>query len=275
MIRDEKPVADVFYTTRGRNRFSFEGIVVRGGLARCDESRATRNQVICFGHGSRIEITLLNEQRVATHSVRTSPSFRHRLLFAIGLGVACAVYVVLLGRANPDFTSDFDQVWAGARALLHNKDPYAVVGPGREFGWRWPLYYPFPALLVVAPVGLMPVLAARATFSGISAALLCWAITRDNWSRLPIFLSVSFVVTMDLGQWSALYAAAFFLPALGFAASAKPNFGLALAATSPRQPTLIWILIGSVFLIALSQVLQPGWHESWLTNLRAAPHFKS
>ena len=78
------------------------------------------------------------------------PSLASRAAFAVSLALAVAVYVVALGKANPDFTSDFDQVWAGARALWEGKDPYAVVGPGREFGWNWPLYYPLPALVALA-----------------------------------------------------------------------------------------------------------------------------
>lgn len=199
---------------------------------------------------------------------------RLRIAFVVIFGCACAAYVTFYGFANPDFTSDFDQVWAGARALWQHKDPYTVVGPGREFGWRWPLYYPLPALVAVAPLGLLPVLAARVIFASASAALLAWAITRDGWSRLPVFLSVSFFVTLELGQWSALYAAAFLIPALGVTAIAKPNFGFVLAVASPQRNTLTWLVGGTIALLSISQVLQPGWHASWLANLRAADHFK-
>lgn len=185
-----------------------------------------------------------------------------------------AAYVVVHGLANPDFVSDFDQIWAGARALWEGKDPYLVVGPGREFGWRWPLYYPLPALVAVAPLGLLPVIAARAIFAGVSSGLLAWAITRDGWSRLPIFLSVSFMVTMELGQWSALYAASFFIPALGFFATAKPNFGVALGAAAYRVQSFFWLFVGAAVLLAISLVVQPGWFWSWLDNVRSAPHFK-
>ena len=222
----------------------------------------------------RTVMTSPREKQSPTQPVASPPVFKHRLIVAAMLGIATAVYVLLLGRANPDFTSDFDQVWAGARALWQNRDPYVVVGPGREFGWRWPLYYPLPALVAVGPLGLLPVLAARTVFAGASAALLAWAITRDGWSRLPIFLSVSFMVTMELGQWSALYAAAFFIPAIGVVGFAKPNFGLALAAAAHRKLTLTWLAAGTLALLVISQMLQPGWHESWLTNLRAADHFK-
>jgi hypothetical protein len=185
-----------------------------------------------------------------------------------------ATYVAFHSRANPDFVSDFDQIWAGARAMWQSKDPYEVVGPGREFGWRWPLYYPLPALIAVSPLGLLPVIAARAIFAAASAAFLAWAVTRDGWSRLPIFLSVSFMVTVELGQWSALYAAAFFLPALGAVGIAKPNFGVALVAASRSSRTALWMILGTLVLLIAGQILQPGWHEPWLANLRAADHFK-
>jgi hypothetical protein len=128
--------------------------------------------------------------------------------------------------------------------------------------------------VVVAPLGLLPVIAARAIFASVTSALLAWAITRDGWGKLLVFLSVSFFVTIELGQWSAFYAAAFYLPGLGFAAIAKPNFGLALAAASSRKQSLSWLVAGTLALLGISQFLQPGWHESWLANLRTADHFK-
>jgi hypothetical protein len=185
------------------------------------------------------------------------------------------VYVVAVGRANPDFTSDFDQVWAGARALWHGDDPYASVGPGREFGWNWPLYYPLPALLAITPLALLPILAARAIFAGLSAGLLAWGVTRDGWQRLPIFISVSFLVTIELGQWSALYAAAFFVPPLAAIGIAKPNLGAALVASDRSGRTTLWLLAGAALLTLTSFALQPGWHEPWLQNVREAPHFRA
>lgn len=203
------------------------------------------------------------------------PSRRARLLFALFCGVASACYAYAVGWANPDFVSDFDQIWAGGRALLDGKDPYAVVGPGRAFGWKWPLYYPLPALVIGAPLGLLPVLAARAAFAGAGAALLAWAATRDTWGRLPIFLSVPFMVTVELGQWSSILAAAFFLPWLAAIGVAKPNFGLALGGAAEHGTTWIALVAGAAVLLGVSWYLQPGWHDTWLSNLRDAPHFTS
>jgi hypothetical protein len=196
------------------------------------------------------------------------------LLFASIVALSCVTYVVGVGRANSDFVSDFDQVWAGARALWEGKDPYQVVGPTGAFVWKWPLYYPLPALLIVAPLGLLPVLAARAIFSALSGFLLAWGITRDGWQRLPIFLSVSFLVSVELSQWSILYTAAFFIPALSVTGLAKPNLGAALGASARTNATLIYLAGGSIALFVLSELVQPGWHEPWLRNLREAPHFR-
>ena len=198
-----------------------------------------------------------------------------RGLFAIVIAMLVAAYVVALGRANPAFVSDFDQVWAGARALWQGKDPYLVVGPDREFPWKWPLYYPLPALVAVAPLGLLPVIAARAIFSSVTAGALAWALTRDGWSRLPIFISMAFLVTVELGQWSALYTAAFYLPALGVFGIAKPNFGFALVAGASRRNTLIAIVLGALVLALASHIMQPAWYGAWIQNVREAPHFKA
>lgn len=215
----------------------------------------------------------------AQDDVRTEPTTplpptrRRRLLFALGLGVLSAAYACAVGWGNPEFVSDFDQIWAGARALLQGKDPYAVVGPGREFAWKWPLYYPLPALLVSTPLALLPVVVARAAFAGTGAALLAWGVTRDGWARLPIFLSVPFLVTVELGQWSALLAAAFFLPGLAAIGVAKPNFAIALGAAAERRATWIALAAGALTLLAVSWLVQPGWHRAWLAAVREAPHF--
>lgn len=201
------------------------------------------------------------------------PSTRARVLFSTILGIAVATYVIMLGRANPEFVSDFDQVWAGARALWEGTDPYSVVGPGGTFVWKWPLYYPLPALLLTAPLGLVSVLTARAAFAAVSAALLAWAVTKDGWFRLPIFISVSFLVTMELGQWSALYTAAYFLPILAAIGVAKPNFGGVVTVAARANATIIAVITGGLLLLVISQLVQPGWHERWLENLRSAPHF--
>src|SRR5688572_7748682 len=135
-----------------------------------------------------------------------------RLVAALGIGLASALYVYAYARANPDFVSDFDQVWAGAAALWEGRNPYEVVGPRGAFLWKWPLYYPMPALVMAAPLGLLPVVGARMVFAGVSSALLAYAITREGFTRWPLFISLAFVVNVELVQWSSLMAAAALMP---------------------------------------------------------------
>jgi hypothetical protein len=71
-----------------------------------------------------------------------------------------------------------------------------------------------------------------------------------------------------------LLAAAFFRPGLGVFAIAKPNIGLAIVAGSRDLRPVSWMIAGSLLLLIISQVLQPGWQEPWLANHRAADHFK-
>jgi hypothetical protein len=205
----------------------------------------------------------------------SSPSTRARLAFALLVGLACGIYVVAFGLTNPDFPSDFDQVWGGASALLHGQNPYAVVGPGKQYPWSWPLYYPLPAIVLVAPLGLLPVLAARVIFAGLSGALVAYGISRDGFARWPLFISISFVTAVELCQWSNLQLAAMLLPALGWVAVAKPNIGVSMVAQSRTDRSLVITIVGTLALMLVSFAAMPDWPRQWIENVRGAPHFKS
>jgi len=195
-----------------------------------------------------------------------------RWAFSLFVGAAAALYVLFYARTNPGFVSDFDQVWAGAAALWRRENPYLVVGPGKPFHWHWPLYYPMPALVLTAPLGLLPVVTARMVFAGISAALLAFAITRDGFARWPVFISIPFMVNVELVQWSNLLAAAVLLPALGGIAAAKPNIGLGIVASADRLRAIWSIVIGGALLVGLSFAIFPTWLGYWIENARSAPH---
>lgn len=204
-----------------------------------------------------------------------SPRLSARIALAVALGACSALYVVAFAWANPDFVSDFDQVWGAARALLAGDNPYDAVGPGRQYPWRWPLYYPLPAVILTTPLAVVPVVAARAVFAGVSAALLAWAMTRDGFARWPLFLSISFVTAIELTQWSPLLTAAMLMPSLGWLAVTKPNLGAVMAAHAESNRTLFILGGGSLMLLAVSFAIQPGWVADWLEKVRSAPHFKA
>ena len=207
--------------------------------------------------------------------VDSAPSVGRRLAFSLCMTLATAAYVYLYGTHNPQFTSDFDQIWAAAGALWRRENPYDIIGYAKPFYWWWPFYYPLPAAVLVAPVGLMPVLAARCVFSAASVGVLAWLITRDGWARLPMFLSISFFTSIELGQWSPLLTAALLAPSLSWLGVAKPNWGIAIvaSASSPR----IWkpLLIGGVVLALVSFALQPAWVVDWLARVQTATHFRA
>lgn len=198
-----------------------------------------------------------------------------RILPAALVGVLCALMVRNHAVTAPEFVSDFDQVWAAARALVDGTSPYDAVGPDAPFRWKWPLYYPLPAVLLAAPLATLSVATARIIFAAVSAFCFTLAISRDGWSRWPILLSVTFYVSIDLVQWSPLMASAFFLPAAAALVSCKPNFGLAVAAGAEDSRTWWWMFWGAAVLIALSFLVRPAWLAEWISNVRSAPHFVS
>lgn len=211
--------------------------------------------------------------RINPRLVPPSPSRFIRAAIALGVALASVAYVVAYARVNPDFVSDFDQLWAAGRALWRGADPYHVVGPRGSFLWKWPLYYPAPAILVVAPLGLVSVVAARAIFTAISTGLFAYAITRHGYDRLLLLLSISFVTAVELVQWSPLLTAAMLLPSAAWLAVAKPNLGAAMAAYASSRRVFVTMIAGGVLLVAASILMLPTWPREWWDNVRSAPHF--
>ncbi|HEU4564001.1 MAG TPA: hypothetical protein VFS05_05115, partial [Gemmatimonadaceae bacterium] len=200
------------------------------------------------------------------------PGRRARSAMALAIG-ALAAGLSLALAAKQGYRSDFDQLWGAARALLAGADPYAVVGPGRAVDWPFPLYYPLPAVLLAAPLALLPLSIARALFVGGSSALLAYLVTRDGYGRLPIFLSGPFFMAVTAAQWSPLLTAAYLLPALAWVTVAKPNIGAALAVASPTSRFAVAGALGGAALVGASFLVHPAWVTEWLRAFRGAPHF--
>ena len=190
------------------------------------------------------------------------------------LAVVCGGLAFAAFRHTPDHVSDFDQLWFGARALWQGRDPYSVVGPGRELDFPWPLYYPVPALLVVMPLIALPLFVARATFVAVSAGLLAYGITRDGWRPLLLFASAAYIVALTQVQFAPLFVAALFLPLVGVLLVAKPNLGLCIIGSSLSRSLILASILGGVVLVAASYVVMPTWFDSWRTALAEAPYYK-
>lgn len=194
-----------------------------------------------------------------------------RLQVALAFAVLTGAYAAARAVHEPAWPTDFDQLWHAAAALLRGEDPYGVVGPGQRFRWDWPLFYPLPAVLLAAPFSLLPVAAARVAFSALAAGALGWALgprVRTHW---PLLLSASYLIATSRTQWAPLLLAAAWMPALGFALTAKPNMGLAVLASLPRR-RLGSALGGIAVVAAASVVVLPDWFARWRDAVQAAPH---
>jgi hypothetical protein len=206
---------------------------------------------------------------------RPSPSdVRTRVLAALVFGALTAAYVTARGLHEPLWPTDFDQLWHAARSLLQGGDPYETVGPGRPFPWLWPLYYPFPAVIIAVPFATLPVLWARVAFSTLSGAVLGWALgprVRTHW---PILLSAAYIISTSRAQWAPLLLAAAWVPALSFVVAAKPNVGLA-ALAGQRWNGIVAAAISCVLIFVASFIVAPGWVSSWREAISSAPHIQA
>ncbi len=191
-----------------------------------------------------------------------------RLLLAFGLGLL--VFGLSFYWQSTGNLGDLDQVLVGARAMAQGRDPYAVVGPGREFQWLWRLYYPGTAMAMVLPLTLLPAVLARALFVGVSAGLLAYAITDRGWYLLPLLMSAPFVGSLQAVQWTPLLTAAWGLPALAWVWVAKPNFAVPFLLARPSRRAILALLLGGGLIFGISLLLDPGWPARWLPIARHA-----
>jgi hypothetical protein len=204
----------------------------------------------------------------APNDLAARPDVRARALIAVALG-AFAVGISWFATHRPGFgVPDFHWWWVGARAVLDGTNPYVAVP--QEIGSEFKLFYPYPALVFTVPLALVRPDVALSTFSGLSTALLAWAVTRESYDRLPLFLSASFAHAAIMGQWSMLLTAAMILPWLAFIGAAKPNVGVAIAGAKLSWRALIAMVVFTLLTIPIS----PAWPAAWLESSRSSPfHF--
>jgi hypothetical protein len=208
---------------------------------------------------------------------RAAPQPSQRLLVAVAIGVVTAGYWFYASWANPTGVSDFDQLWGGARALLAGENPYAVVranapGPAGRFGYN--LYYPLPALVVVLPLGLLPIVTARAIFCGVSFATLAYALTKRNWYPLAGLASGAGLMSLSLAQWSPLTAATVLVPALSAVSATKPNAHVAVFASYQRRRSFLVSALTGMICFVIAFAIRPGWVGEWLGAINRDPNLR-
>ena len=139
--------------------------------------------------------------------------------------------------------------------------------PRAAFRQPWPLwdrlFYPLPALLIVAPFTVLPLRLAHAAFIGAAAGGLSWRLSRWAWWPLLVFSTPSFFMAAVIGQWSPWLTLGAIMPTAGFLLAAKPTLGLACFAYRPSWRAVI----GVALISAISLALMPHWPVEWLDNL--------
>ena len=209
--------------------------------------------------------------RVLDDAGTADTAYRTRWQVAIAGGLVAGVIALLRWRYAGWMTSDLDHLWHAARAVLAGANPYDAVGPGRAFDWEWGVFYPLPAILLVTPLTVLPVAAARFIFSVLAGATLGFAIG-TRWRTLwPLFLSQAFFLAVSRNQWSPFMLATVWVPALGFFIAAKPNIGL-IALASQRRDTLVRVVLLGGALTVISFMVRPSWLGEWLALARSAPN---
>jgi hypothetical protein len=192
-------------------------------------------------------------------------------LLAAGLGLLMTIAVKW---NDPSVVTDIDQVWFAARALLQGRDPYVLIGPGREFQWPWDFYYPLPAAVMFAPLAPFPVAAARLLMSCVSSGILAYFLARNDVRWMVVFLSRVYLLNMWFSQWGILLACGLFVPALAAFFPGKPQMGVAMAAAYQSWRALRVALIAALVPTVISFALQPSWLATWLAILPNGAHLK-
>ena len=201
-----------------------------------------------------------------------NPTTAQRIAVALVLAVAAgALHYFRAGERGG--LSDFSQLWYGASMLIDGRNPYLLIGPHRLINMPTPLFYPATAFVAVMPLTLFPFHAAGAVFIFLSTLLLAWGATADGWHRLPLFPSVAFLTSAQLGQWSILMTAAVFIPAVALVAVAKPQSSLAIVGSSPRRLAFVASVVGGIILLVVSFMLMPEWPREWWRMLGTTDYF--
>jgi hypothetical protein len=129
--------------------------------------------------------------------------------------------------------------------------------------------YPLPTVLVGLPFLCLPPEVAAGAFYGVSSALMAFALMRQGYDRLLVFLAYPYWAGLIAAQWSPLILASAILPWLLPAALIKPQLGIPVALTYPTRRGYLACLA----VLALSLVLLPRWPWYWAANLHDYVHF--
>lgn len=198
------------------------------------------------------------------------PTRQSRLVVAVVVGVLSFSFSALNVTHLHIGAADFTWALGGAADLLHGRNPYTdpAFQPTHHYPYSDPIFYPVPALLAAVPFLAFPPFIAGPLFIALGSSLLAYALTRDGWDRMPLFLSAPFFIALTVCQWSPLICAAALLPWLSPFLIAKPNLAVGLSLAWPRVLGLI--VAGAV--MAAGIILAPSWFLGWVHNIAHNHH---
>jgi hypothetical protein len=173
--------------------------------------------------------------------------------------------VYALQSRHPEVLAyDWTFHWRAARAVLDGRNPYLVVVPSGPYPFSYYWFYPLPSVFMALPTASLPPAWSSAITVGAASGLLAFGITRESFSRLPIFLSAQFMMGAAAGSAPAiLLTAVMAWPALQWLVVMKPNLGLAAFAQWPTWRA-VW---GTVLLCGAAFLLVPDWPLYWVRQV--------
>jgi hypothetical protein len=187
---------------------------------------------------------------------------------------ALAAGLVAAGAGLPELRPDVDQLWFAARAVLDGRNPYDLIGPGREFNYPWQLYYPLPAVLLFTPLAPLPLIASRVLMAGAGSALLAYGIARHDARGLVVFLSYAFYANAWYSQWTPLLVAMWYWPTLAVLIAAKPTIGGAMMMGVQNWRRAAAGLAFAALLTVVSLLVRPTWLAEWIAALGSNTHLR-
>ena len=190
--------------------------------------------------------------------MNTSPGHT-RLWIALLIGFGAGLCCTLIRPIGPETHVDIGWAINAARDLLAGQDPYRYAPS--------PVLVPYPltAAIIVFPWALLPYFTAQTLCFGMISGILAYGLLRDGqYWRLLVFVSPSFLIAMGFMQWSPLFLAVLYYPALAPVLLAKPT--LALPVVFSIRWTR-WQIAGACIIGLLSLVALPDWPFRWLRQI--------
>lgn len=213
------------------------------------------------------ELHSAEDTREPAAATATGPRLQRRLSRALPVLVAGWAVLFVWRAQRIGWTTDWHVFWTAGHAVVTGADPYAAV-LALQGEFRYPLFYPGPALLILAPFGLLSSKAGWLAWAAVTGGLFGVAARRHGRGLWVAALSACFAEAVTFGQWVPLLVAAAILPWLGGALVAKPSVGAALWLWRPSR----WAVAGGLALTVLSLIAVPGWPSEWLAGLRQTNH---